>query len=348
MHEPSITVQSLLTTSKSQLQDIINTLRREEVHANAVTLLGRLEHGDFSEHSYLLLAGPFGQRSTEPWLIAFVDRSRRPETELYMLCSWEIENDVDPEASYKQLSAVFRRIRRLGLPESIHEQGKVAAGTEIAAINHTNVVFTCGAIHESTYKIIKQHRWISTAYDGKEVPYRPYIFCNDSTPAVKDLPDGLRWDKLRVQDYELVRSTSAIPRQGQTLMALISVAIFDDKTGEPAAWGFVGMEGSLSTLYVVPQHRGKGLGVTLCLRLLEKQFSRMAANERRLGHSFIALDNQASIKTAQAAGGKAALYVAYWLRIDLDKVRVCQILSANCLDESMSGLARDGKQSVKN
>lgn len=68
---------------------------------------------------------------------------------------------------------------------------------------------------------------------------------------------------------DLVTSTSSIPRQQETLKGLPSVGLLDHE-GKLIAWAFVDVDGSLATLYVVPEHRKKGLARTVAKLLLEK------------------------------------------------------------------------------
>ena len=64
-------------------------------------------------------------------------------------------------------------------------------------------------------------------------------------------------------------STSGIPREAETLRGLPSVAILAE-SGEMVAWAFVDVDGSLATLFVVPEQRGKGLAKAVAGSLLGK------------------------------------------------------------------------------
>lgn len=120
----------------------------------------------------------------------------------------------------------------------------------------------------------------------------------------KELPEGLEWDIVREAEYALVRSRTAIPRQDRTMRLLGSVGVRrragasgavggngeswnkqgekeegegdgdaetekegDTQRGELIAWAFLGPDGSLTTLHVEPEFRGKGIAKMLTRRL---------------------------------------------------------------------------------
>lgn len=83
------------------------------------------------------------------------------------------------------------------------------------------------------------------------------------------LPEGFNIAPVPREQLGLVIATSGIPREAETLRGLPSVAILNDG-GEMIAWAFVDVDGSLATLFVVPEQRGKGLAKAVAGGLLER------------------------------------------------------------------------------
>lgn len=83
------------------------------------------------------------------------------------------------------------------------------------------------------------------------------------------LPEGFNIAPVASEQLGLVIATSGIPREAETLRGLPSVAILNDG-GEMVAWAFVDVDGSLATLFVVPEQRGKGLAKAVAGGLLGK------------------------------------------------------------------------------
>ena len=69
------------------------------------------------------------------------------------------------------------------------------------------------------------------------------------------------------EQLDLVISTSSIPRQAETLKQQPSVGLLDGE-GKMVAWGYIGIDASFATLYVLPGHRGKGLAKCVAVELI--------------------------------------------------------------------------------
>ncbi|OBT82771.1 hypothetical protein VE02_08084 [Pseudogymnoascus sp. 03VT05] len=88
-------------------------------------------------------------------------------------------------------------------------------------------------------------------------------------PHASPLPEGFQIAPVPREQLGLVIATSGIPREAETLQGLPSVAILDDG-GEMVAWAFVDVDGSLATLFVVAEQRGKGLAKAVAGALMGK------------------------------------------------------------------------------
>lgn len=146
----------------------------------------------------------------------------------------------------------------------------------------------------------------------------------------RNLPPGFKYGKVEAKDYSLVKSRTQIPRQDRTLCKLPSVAIYPTNTSsttqEPVAWGFLGLDASLTTLHVEPAYRGLGLAKSLSLKLFSDDMEFYCQHnpastgkdytQERYAHADVAIDNKASQGVCESLGGKWNFEV-FWIRVDL-------------------------------
>jgi ribosomal protein S18 acetylase RimI-like enzyme len=145
------------------------------------------------------------------------------------------------------------------------------------------------------------------------------------------LAPGLKYSKVDPKDFELVKSRTQIPRQDRTLRKLPSVAIYpadtSSTTPQPIAWGFLGLDASLTTLHVESAYRGHGLAKSLSLKLFSEEMKTYYQHdptatengtpvEARYAHADVATDNKASQGVCESLGGKCYFEV-FWIRVDL-------------------------------
>lgn len=107
--------------------------------------------------------------------------------------------------------------------------------------------------------------------------------CPSLIQSNEGLPDGYLFDALCGEkgEFRLVISKTDIPRTEESLARLGCVGIRylgpPSKTiveeggekGKLVAWAFLGVDGSLTSLYVEPEHRGRGLAKAASGRLLK-------------------------------------------------------------------------------
>jgi ribosomal protein S18 acetylase RimI-like enzyme len=145
------------------------------------------------------------------------------------------------------------------------------------------------------------------------------------------LASGFKYGKVNPEDFTLVKSRTQIPRQDRTLRKLPSVAIHPTDTSsttpQPIAWGFLGLDASLTTLHVEPGYRGHGLAKSLSLKLFSEEMRTYYQHdptttedgtpiEARYAHADVATDNKASQGVCESLGGKSHFEV-FWIRVDL-------------------------------
>ncbi|MCJ1394071.1 hypothetical protein MMC18_006949 [Xylographa bjoerkii] len=182
---------------------------------------------------------------------------------------------------------------------------------------------------------------------GHTVPYRKYLF-RPATIARTTAEDragdgvleglGLEWTTVREGEFELVASRTEIPRSGRTMRLLGSVGLRrkagvrrnggheGGEDGQLVAWAFLGPDGSLTSLHVEPECRGKGLGKLVTRRLfglLAQRGETSGFGDVRVGeewcHSDVAADNAGSIGVARGLGGEEG-WECFWGWVDLGEV----------------------------
>lgn len=278
----------------------------------------------------------------DQWLIAFVDMTCRPETEVWMFASWEgsastngvvNEDDGQKNLQARLLRQLIKTMKSLPIPTSLHqdildaEQAQVrdddldASGrsrAESAAHMMRQDIMLLGAIHEKTAQVLAREGFIIRSFPrAGMVPNHMYTFAVDTLPNTVSttLPEDLRWGTLSRQHFALVRVRTQIPRQDKTLAVLPNVAIFEAEG--PVAWAFVGLDGSLSTLHVEPEYRGKGLAKAVMAKLFKEKMDLFwEEGVERVAHDYVIKGNEASVGVSKSMGGKSEWEV-FWCRMDL-------------------------------
>ncbi|KAH7627371.1 hypothetical protein B0T09DRAFT_181922 [Sordaria sp. MPI-SDFR-AT-0083] len=148
--------------------------------------------------------------------------------------------------------------------------------------------------------------------------------------------EGLVWDSVRTpKDVRLVQSRTAIKRQEDTLLGLPSVAIRKitgggergeegighgeekGKEGEMVAWGFMALDGTLMTLHVEDQYRGKGLAKAVACKVMTDHI-RDYGNDG-WGAADVFVDNVRSQGVCKSIGGRVG-WLLSWAVVDLATV----------------------------
>ena len=340
----------------SILQNALATLRPHL--PVSLPLYRRLQFGRFFDATTLLtnlaLKGSSfdpDKPSEKPWLIAFVDRSCRPETEVWLYCSWEsqhpgvnagdgrqFDNAGKEESLLRSLLASTKSQR---IPESIHAD--IIAAKEGQRNHETNgassvdsvglsrddyaahmldpQIMLWGSIHQTTTSLLQQ---IGVAGGMKSqagaTPNLMLTWDVDALSPEKPLPSGLRWGDLRREHFELVRSRTQIPRQDRTLAVLPNLGIFPSDANEPVAWVFVGLDGSLTTLHVEAEWRGRGLAKAMTVKLFRERMGLFwEEGLTKWAHGYVIRGNKESEGMCRSLKGRSDWDV-YWVRVDLAAV----------------------------
>lgn len=165
--------------------------------------------------------------------------------------------------------------------------------------------------------------------------FRDSLLTSLYSASVREIPGDFVYGKLDPKDYRLVRSRTQIPRQDRTLRKLCNIAVYPKRSGSiaptPIAWAFLGLDASLTTLHVEPEHRGLGLAKSLSLKLFADDMESFwqhnpdqvkdktrSLSAERYGHADVATDNGPSNGVCKSLGGSWNFFV-YWLRIDVTR-----------------------------
>ena len=354
-------------SSNPILSQVLEHLRQPAYFKTALALYRRLQFGRFLDSSYLYtnlqLESPGSLGTTtykEPWFYAFIDRRCRPETEVWIFGSWEVEtqhhihtsssngtaneqpssNDTTATLKVEQvrtlLLALIHTLQSETPPPSIHPdeavltaQSQIATkdlsrrNTQNSAAALTNpATMLWGAVHASTTAHL-QALGVAATHLLPVMPNHTFVFPISALPASTPLPPTLRWGTVQQQHFPLVRSRTEIARQDFTLSRLPNLAIFPVEPADaaPVAWAFVGLDGSLTTLHTEASHRRMGLAMALTAKLFrEKMDFFWEEGVERLALGNVAVGNEASASMCRRLGGEDIGQV-FWVRVDLNAKR---------------------------
>ena len=336
----SIHVYSLNDAKSKEIVEHTLSILRQHL-PRSLPLYRRLQFGRFFDATCLLTNVPPGSSTPtdSPWFFAFVDRSCRPETEVWLVGSWEVEDTTalhERSAVDGMVKDLVLEIKNLGLPTSIHQDVLDAKAKEIERITNgiqlskenygghmsDDNIMLWGAIHERSVPVFDRLGLLTRRFVAGVTPNYAFIWDVDALPPAKELPSGLRWGKLKSEHFALVRSRTQIPRQDRTLAELSSVGIFTVDDNRLVSWAFVGLDASLTTLHVEEDWRGRGLAKALTTKLFKEKMDMFwEPGMPKLAHGYVINGNKESEMMCRSLGGRADWQV-YWLRVDLVKALV--------------------------
>jgi hypothetical protein len=306
----------------------------------ALSLYRRLQFGRFTAYSTIITnleicqeggteyqLQPVKQQPHHSWLVAYVDRSCRPETEAFIYGIWETEHGSHrPKEEHIALMRTFaHEAKKLILPPSQHPE--VA---DSWAASPGDITF--GAVHEKTATIMREAGVLHVPVlpnDGISIPFGMYIFQVERQSSEDDegekaagmgLPAGLRWGRLQSAHLAIVRARQPYPRLERTMATMPDVALFSDGQDDPIAWALIGLDGSLTSLHVEEDWRKRGLGVLVAQKIFHDGMAvfwkHSGASDPLFAHAYVAEGNIASESLLRKAEGVFGWNV-HWIHTNL-------------------------------
>ena len=229
----------------------------------------------------------------KPWAVGVTDFTRKGEAEFWFWSSIEASDDIDNPERLEEAYALLRSMIAL-IAENVKDKKTLAIGS----------------LHPSFHQFIPKHSLRRTSH-----AYTKFVFTPNGLPKkveseIYDLRD------VSDADLEQVVTTSTISRTVDTLRQSSSTGAYlrNPTTLDTGAhaWCFTAREGTISSLFVRGELRGKGPAKLVMRKELEKAFE---------VRGFVCADveetNVSSVGVCQSLGA-SRLCKAIWVDIDLE------------------------------
>ncbi|KAF2132944.1 hypothetical protein P153DRAFT_333715 [Dothidotthia symphoricarpi CBS 119687] len=313
----------------------------------SINLVYRTQHPNRTKDAHILATFPPTSNTVpECWAAAYLDRSMRPETELWIFAAAEMPNhssqsDQPCSGCRGAVLALLKHMATLPVPplhpdnlpamelakqhkKDFPEPGPdgsyaMSPGTYMRHLLLPSVV-TLGACHHVVVQICRDLGVLRREFPGPNAELNKFLFKICDLPQTKELPEGLRWGEVREEDVAVVQSRTSIPRSARTLLSLKSVGVFEETTNRIVSWTFLGLDGSLTTLHTEPEYRGKGIAKAVAAKVFREYAPDLAVDEDggAWSHADVYVGNVESESVCRSLAGKA-MWKHFWVRIDPDK-----------------------------
>jgi hypothetical protein len=136
-----------------------------------------------------------GRNPGDPWIVAYVDRACRPETEVWLAASWEHDTPADDSwIPYADglVKAMIKKISQIEIPpkagtivtpENTTALPSATNGSVLADrdqfLSHmqNEQVLLFGSVHRATFTILNRLGFVDpNSAEISGIPYRKYIF----------------------------------------------------------------------------------------------------------------------------------------------------------------------------
>jgi hypothetical protein len=314
-----------------------------------INLVYRTQHVNRTEHAHVLATFAQDVEIPKCWAAAYLDRSMRPETELWIFAAGELPNHSKSPEEFcneckRAVLSLLDYMSTLPTPPMRpdnqpaldlayqHEKefptpgpdGEYPAhpGTFMRHLLEAKVILV-GACPEPILEIMRENGLVRRDMPGAHLELNKFVFKLSNLPKTRELPEGLRWGDMREQDMVTVKARTNIPRSAKTLLSLKSMGVFEEEGGRPVAWTFFGLDGSLTTLHTESDYRQKGIAKAVAAKIMRKYAPGLAVDDEgnAWSHADVYLGNMQSESVCKSLGGKA-LWKDYWVRIDLAKAGI--------------------------
>jgi hypothetical protein len=130
------------------------------------------------------------------FLVAFLDFSRGPDTEMWLYSS--LENPATPGDEVVCEEQVLKLLARVREIEAAYHAQRATPG-----------ILLIGSLHKRVFQLLKKHELVS-----RQTPeHFKFLFTVGNLPLGRELPDELSYSSVRPSDIPLVLSRTSIPYQ---------------------------------------------------------------------------------------------------------------------------------------
>lgn len=246
-----------------------------------------------------------------PVTVSFVDRSRHDESQVAVFNSLCLQAKRPEDLTVDSHQLLIAHLRQL--LQSIKNVGDDYAAAEVKPLNYP---------FSPTLRFTAMHELLATVLVDDVVGVSPvYHYEWDelifSTSDVKDLvasrrlPDGYELGTVPPDQIDLVTGTSKVKRQASTLLENPNTAVLFSEDNSPrkvlVAWAYLSIDKSLTTMYVLPEHRGKGLAKIVAGSLMKNLYDGVVGPERTQSDwciAQVASDNAESQAVCKSLGAQ--------------------------------------------
>ncbi|KAH7399257.1 hypothetical protein BKA66DRAFT_406608 [Pyrenochaeta sp. MPI-SDFR-AT-0127] len=318
----------------------------------SINLVYRTQHPNRTEDAHIIATfSPSDVEAPQCWAAAYLDRSMRPETELWLFVTGEQPTHHGSLSTTSEhgfcstcrlaVLSLLDYISHIPTPplhpdnlpalalakqfEAAHlfsgKEGKnvILPGAYMRHLLLPKVI-TFGCCHHAVVQICREAGILRLELPGPDAELNKFLFKINDLPQTRELPEGLRWGKMRKQDIDIVKARTSIPRSASTLLSLESVGVFEETKDMAIAWTFLGLDGSLTTLHTEEGYRGKGIAKAVAARAIKASASGFAVDleGNAWSHADVYVGNVQSESVCNSLGGKAT-WRCFWIRIDLER-----------------------------
>ncbi|KAJ6784430.1 hypothetical protein PWT90_07067 [Aphanocladium album] len=277
------------------------------------------------------------------WTLAFIDRDNYPGTEMWTFSSLELCRTMKASVGFLTPGDTQRSASPIYFSSEVQfvATQQILAILAHAAENRPRLVadrhqLLMGNVHTTLAALLT-----TTGLVCSQSPtYGKYIFpATETTEPARvggtahktiELPRGLAWGTILPGDHaDILRAHQRMSvAQLQELPSVVVRESSGSGHGRIAGYAFTGRDGAVSTLYVNPEFRGKGVAKAVVARmrssgaLLPPSLKNLAGMDcveaEPIAMAGIERDNVASIATFQPLGAQW-LWDVCWLLVDLKR-----------------------------
>ncbi|KAK4168514.1 hypothetical protein QBC43DRAFT_101011 [Cladorrhinum sp. PSN259] len=283
-------VSEFLSLLKPHLPYSLPVLRRIQFNEN----IARCK----PPHAHLLLAPPV-DRYPHHFAAAYVDLSRGLETQVWLYSTIEDTFSSSADELCHCDSQIIALLGDIGAIQQKHDAKNVGSTTPSSPW----VLF--GSLNE-----VIRLRMLAHGVRMSKSPNVPddleWEFCDKWVFRLQDLnpgeglKEGMSWDRIRREDVKFVQSRTTISRTEETLLRIPSVVVRSED-GTPVAWGFMGYDGTLMTLYVEEPYRRMGLAKAVACKVMQDHLA--SYGDDGWGAADVLVHNDKSQALCKSIGG---------------------------------------------